>query len=107
MPAVRIVEVRYAESFETDREALRPKYPEIDHLVEDLYESLFTNVPHVHLEGTAENVFTIRADYPPMGSLGRGRFLVTYHQAINQKQHETNPMSNALRVYTFLTITER
>ena len=106
MAAVRAVEVRYADSFEADREALRAKYADIDRVVEDVYVSLFTNVPHVHLEGAPSNVLTIRADYPPMGSLGRRRFLVTYHLSMNEAAHRKNPMRNALRVFTLLTITE-
>ena len=108
MTPVRLTEVKYAESFEADREGLRQKYPEIDRVVGEVYESLFANVPHVHLDSTPPNVYAIRADYPPQGSLGRGRFIVTYHRGPgNEWEHRANPMQNALHVITLLTITER
>ena len=65
-------------------------------------DTLILDVPHrpVKIGG---NVFAIKADYPPLGSSGRGVFLVTYHH--NGGRAQSGDVRTPGRVYTLLTIT--
>ena len=105
---VRMAELKRTEAFEDDLKALREKYDKIDAAVGDLRDVLLLgyDLPHIPVDEDIPNVFAIKVDYPPLGSLGQGRFLATYHQAIDEGGHAANPMNNPLRTFTLLTITE-
>lgn len=60
----------------------------------------------VHLpidERRFPNVFGVGLDYSPAGSSGLGVLFVTYHAG----PLASNPMSEPLRAYTLLTLTQR
>lgn len=105
---VRASEVNTTDAFKADMKTLRQKYPEIDAAFNELRDTLLLgyNVPLMPVD-LPSNVFAQKMDYPPMGSLGLGRFIVTFHHVMDEKGHAANPMTNPLRIFTFLTVSER
>ncbi len=105
---VRMAEVKRTEAFEADLTELREKYDKIDAAVADLRDTLMLgyDLPMIPVDEADPHVFAQKMDYPPLGSLGLGRFVVTYHQVIDHEGYAANPMSNPQRVFTLLTITE-
>ncbi len=105
MGAMRACTVTEDASFLAEKGALCAKYPAINTAVEDLKEALQLDyaVPEFPVDPDGlPGVYAIRLDYPPLGSAGRGRFLITYHA--------TDPapsMTNPYRRFTLLTVTER
>lgn len=85
--------------------SLLPKYPDLDAALQQFTDFLRLgyNQPQIPVDPSVLGVYLIRMDYPPMGSAGAGRFLVTYHAT------DPKPLSmfEPHRVYTLLTISER
>jgi len=106
--AVRMAEVRRTDAFEADLKELRKTYHQIDAAWAELRDTLLPgyDLPLSPVDDAVPNVFAQKMDYPPLGALGLGRFVVTFHLTIDQAGHAANPMSNPLRIFTFLTITE-
>ena len=78
---VRMPVLRRAPTFERDLALLRDQHAEIDAAVDEFCEFL----PMGYVEATPERVpgvqppvYAHKIDYPPFGSRGRGRFLVTF-----------------------------
>lgn len=99
---LRADDVVRSESFNLDVATLLAGYPEIEKTVRALSDTLILNVPHRPIK-VGKNLFAIKVDYPPLGSSGRGLFLVTYHH--NGGVPQSGDVSRPGRVYTFLTIT--
>ncbi len=105
MAAMRASTVTEDASFVEEKHALCAKYPEINVVVDELKEALRLDyaVPEFPVDPEKlPGVYAIRLDYPPLGSAGRGRFLVTYHAT------DASPsMTIPYRRFTLLTIQER
>jgi hypothetical protein len=99
--AVRAPQVRRASPFDADLEILREQHAEIDSVVDDFCEALafgyFVATPE-RIAGSNPRAFAHRVDYPPFGTRGRGRFLVTFLY-----RKADNPMRDA-DVFWLLTI---
>jgi|SRR5579859_7279661 len=107
MAPARGAAVKASKTFEADRKALAEKYPDLEHVLTELADLLMLgyDLPEIPVDReTDPRVYAIRLDYPPMGSAGRGAFLVTYH-ATDPKPNLS--MTEPYRVFTLLTITER
>ena len=98
-------EIAIAHSFASDLEELRPGFPEIGEVVDELKNLLTLDyaLPEVLVDPTnMPGVYSILLDYPPKGSAGLALFLVTYHATA-----VTPSMIEVYRTYTLLTITLR
>ena len=106
MSALRAPTVTQGPTFRDDVEALRNKYPEIDSVITELAEALTVSwhVPHRPIPNQSNpHVYGVALDYPPHGSSGIGVLLVTYHAT----PEAMNKMSEPLRRYTLLTLSDR
>ena len=106
MSALRAPTVSLGDTFKADVEALRGKYPEIDGVITEFVETLTVawNVPHRAIEGQNDpNIYGAGLDYPPSGSAGIGALFVVYRAS----PEAVNKMSDPLRKYTLLSLTER
>lgn len=104
--ALRAPEIRTADSFQSDVEALRSRFPEIDAAIEEWLDALRGewDIPHRAIDPqTHPGAYTANVDYPAGGSEGLGVFCVTYHAT----PRAGNPMQYPLRIYTVLSITLR
>ena len=92
------------ETFKKDLAKLLTKYPELDKAIQENEYLLGLNypLPHMPADTSSPKVYAVRIDYPPMGSRGIGRFLMTYH-ATDLTPHMQIP----LQTFTLLTIAER
>jgi hypothetical protein len=103
---LRAPTVTHGDTFRADVEALRGKYPEIDAIIAEFSETLTVawNVPHRPIEGQNDpDIYGVALDYPPSGSAGIGALFVVYHAS----PEADNKMSDPLRKYTLLSLTER
>jgi hypothetical protein len=79
---MRGAEVDSALQFDAKVDALRTDFPAIDAAIDDLRDTLRLDYDLPEIPVNADrypNVYLIRVDYPPLGSAGRGLFVVTYH----------------------------
>jgi len=93
------------ETFKAQLDGLKEEYPQIEDPIAELEEFLCLDydLPEIRVDpDSAPNVYAIKVDYPPKGSEGRSRFLVTYH-GTDPKPSLRDPY----RTITLLTITER
>lgn len=104
MSALRAPTVDEGDTFKADVAALRGKYKDLDPVIEELKETLTVawHVPHRPIEGQ-KDIYGAAVDYLPAGSAGIGVLFVTYHAS----PEAVNKMSDPLRKYTLLTLTER
>lgn len=105
MSAVRAPQVAQAPAFDDDVTLLRKTYVEIDAVVADLvaFLGLAWNPPHVLVDvETHPGIYVTQLDYPPLGSEGLSKFIVTYHA-----RPGANPMQDPLCSYTLLSLVEQ
>lgn len=95
--------VEHATTFKDDLARLRPKYPEIDDVVDEFSTVLRIGGewPEIPIDDIPE-VYVRLLDYPPLRNMGLQRFRVTYH-ATDPDPSPTTPY----RSFTLLTISER
>lgn len=83
---------------------LQGRYPEIDAAVRAFSDALEMDyvLPLFLVSGGTVGVYLHRVDYPPHGSAGLGKFIVTFH-ATEPRPSPGTPF----RTFTLLTINER
>lgn len=102
--AMRAAQVKEAPSFVASVKALRDRYPEIRAAIDEFRTVLMlldSRLPMQKVSDTTERVYAQKMDYPPMGSDGRGRFIVVLHAT-----KPTPSMNQPFQVFTLLAIYE-
>lgn len=105
MGALRAPRVERLPAFDSDVQALKSKYPDIDAVVEELiaFLTIAWNPPHVAVDPkTLPGVYVTQLDYPPLGAEGMSKFVLVYRAS----PQSANPMSEPLRRYTLLSLVE-
>lgn len=104
--ALRAPTVQRSQTFRSNFAALRKGYPQLRKAVQELERVLKESWGILHLPIDPKRfpgVYGVALDYEPKGSAGLGVLFLTYHAS----PLAANPMSEPLRRYTLLTLTER
>lgn len=101
--AMRGSQVNEAPSFLADVKALRDRYTDIRTAIEEFKLALKADyiLPMQRVSETIPRVYAQKMDYPPMGSGGRGRFIVVLHMT-----KPTPSMGVPFQTFTLLAIYE-
>jgi len=101
--AMRGAVVEEAPSFIANVKALRDRYPRIREAIDEFKQALKLDyvIPMLRVSESTPQVYAQKMDYPPMGSGGRGRFVVVLHAT-----KAAPSMNQPFRTYTLLAISE-
>jgi len=103
MPPMRGTVVKRSLPFISQLDQLLVDFPILERQIEELEDALRLDYDLNEFPIDAGlRVYAIRVDYPPHGSAGRGRFLVTYHATDPEPS-----MHQPYRTVTLLTIADR
>jgi hypothetical protein len=100
---VRAPDVERVELFDSNVDALRGKYPDIDAVVDDIEARLLTAEVMDHVVASDSDLRIAYADYPPHGKSGLDRFIVVYRAVKVAKRPN---MQKPEWAYTLMAIKE-